>query len=147
MCIRDSNHPRTFCDWQISSWHVVIYWWPGYPVELEKRLADGRTLIESNLQGFWITDLLHIEDQGIAFHGADSIRAKVVDHTVLVQASKFEYLGCNVPYTGNHDVVKKLHKFNNMCRTIWRTLNATSKETRLRSRPSSRFAIGLRIGL
>ena len=56
----------------------------------------------------------------------------VVGDTVLVQVSNFQYLGYNVSYITNNDVVKKLHKFNNICGTIKKTLKSTSKETRLK---------------
>ena len=41
------------------------------------------------------------------------------------------YLGYNVFYITNSDVVKKLHKFNHMYGTI-RALKSTSEETRLK---------------
>ena len=45
----------------------------------------------------------------------DPIQAiTVVDGTVLKQTSNFEYLGYNVSYIINTDMVNKLHNFNHM---------------------------------
>jgi hypothetical protein len=51
----------------------------------------------------------------------------------IEQVSKFNYLGCQLPYQGEVDVNHKLEKFNYMCGTIKRTLkNKTRKETQIK---------------
>ena len=80
----------------------------------------------------------------MAFHGADSIRAKIiVEDIVLEKASNLQCLCYSVTNMTNNDAVRKLQKFNHMSETIRRTLKSTRKE----SRPTVYKVMALFMGL
>ena len=90
-----------------------------------------KTLNSRISNDFWL-QIFTLKNKVMVFHGADPSGVKiVVDGSVLEKVSNFEYLGQNVSYVANKDVVKKLHKFNRMRKTVRRNLKSTSKETRL----------------
>ena len=52
---------------------------------------------------------------------------------IVEQVQHFNYLGCEVTFNYEEDLRNKVHKFQNMCGTIKRTLkNKTQKETMLK---------------
>ena len=69
----------------------------------------------------------------LAFRGLDTIRAKIVlKDKILEQVNCFNYLGCNVSYNKNEDLIIKINRFNYMCGTIRRYLKNTRTETKLK---------------
>ena len=107
--------------------HTAVY--PFY-------ILTGAIFTESNLQRFEV----------MALHRPDFIRTKtVVDGTVLEQVSNFEYLGCNVSFSTNNDVV--VHKFNLMCGTTTRKTIKKHVWSFPRWWPSAHFSMNLKIGL
>ena len=49
------------------------------------------------------------------------------------QIQQFTFLGCDIIYDYDHDVQKKLHKFQHLCGTMIRTLKGkTRPETQLK---------------
>lgn len=67
----------------------------------------------------------------MAFWGSDPIRSKIVIlNKVLEQVSQFNYLGCDVSFLGNLDLVRKINRFQQICRTLIRSLeNKTRIDT------------------
>ena len=51
----------------------------------------------------------------------------------IEQVSHFDYLGCDVSYKPDNDIIMKLHKFQYICGTIHKTLkNKMRKDTMLK---------------
>lgn len=77
---------------------------------------------------------------GMTAQGDNSVLAKIiVNSTVLEPISNFEYVGYNVSYNTNNDVVNTLHKFNHVLGTIMGQL--TSEGTRLQLYKVTSFVI------
>lgn len=70
----------------------------------------------------------------MAFIGKQPIRSKIIiNNAAIEQVSHFNYLGCEVSYNKDNDVIQKLYKFQYMCGTISRTLkNKTRVDTQLK---------------
>ena len=70
----------------------------------------------------------------MAFKGKEPVRSKIVlNNGTLEQLSNFNYLGCDISYRKGKDTINKIHRFQNICGTIHRTLkNNASKSTRLK---------------
>ena len=49
----------------------------------------------------------------MAFLGTNPVRTNIViDNSVLVQLSHFNYLGCDISYRKDNDIGRKLNKFS-----------------------------------
>ena len=70
----------------------------------------------------------------MAFLGSNPIRTKIViEDQVLEQVSHFKYLGCDITYDEDKDIINKVNTFQRICGTIRRTLkNKTRKETQIK---------------
>ena len=86
--------------------------------DLENRLQVGMHLLNGICKHFGLqTSTLKTNEMG--FRRTDIVRAKdVIAGTILGQVSKFEYLGCSLPYNTSNDVMNKLRRFNLICGTI-----------------------------
>jgi hypothetical protein len=51
-----------------------------------------------------------------------------IDNCPLEQVRHFNYLGCDVTYDQDEDIHNKLHKFQNICGTIWRNLKKKTRK-------------------
>ncbi|KAK9877518.1 hypothetical protein WA026_018626 [Henosepilachna vigintioctopunctata] len=70
----------------------------------------------------------------MAFKGKEPIRTKIIiENKCIEQVSHFTYLGCDITYDYDDDMVKKLHNFQRICGTLSRTLRRrTRKETQIK---------------
>ena len=57
----------------------------------------------------------------------------VINNSTSEQVSPFKYLGCAVSYKPEYDIRQKIHKFMNICGTIYRNIkNITKHSTRIK---------------
>lgn len=64
----------------------------------------------------------------MAFTGKHPTRSKIViDNKVLEQVSKYTYLGCDISYSEDLDIEKKIGKFQVVCGNISRTLGKQAR--------------------
>lgn len=70
----------------------------------------------------------------MAFKGTYPVRTKIIiDNRPIEQVSHFNYLGCDVSYNYDNDITNKLHKYQYICGTIYRSLrNKVRPETILK---------------
>lgn len=70
----------------------------------------------------------------MAWYGKHPMRIKIiVDDQPVEQVTSFVYLGCEISYSDDDDVKRKLHRFQYMCGTIRRTLrNKVRQETTMK---------------
>lgn len=70
----------------------------------------------------------------MSFQGKYPVRSKIcIYNSTLEQVRHFNYLGCDLSYDYENDIDIKLHRFQQMCGTIRRTLSKkTRRETQLK---------------
>jgi hypothetical protein len=80
------------------------------------------------------TEISITKTKTMAFRGKYPVRTKtVIGNHVLEEARNFNYLGCDVSYNQDEDVMNKLLRFQGISRTIKRQLkNKTRRQTQLK---------------